>query len=154
MSSIFYFGPTDRKMSVADWKDIQADGAPPGTYETNMTAKFRNMWKGKISGIKSGSFKIEIRRIIRGVNPLMTVHGKSFVAEGIEVHRSWKRVDPSLADGDVTIAMNGTLTLSFPELLELTVVLGDARKVIEELERSDKVQQKAIIAALEAMEPT
>ena len=153
MSSLLYFGPTERKMPVESWKGIQADSAPPGTYETNMTAKFRGMWKGKIIGVKTNNFKLEIRRIVRGTNLFITVHGEKYVEAPGEYH-NWKRVDPALADGSVVLKMNGGLTLSFMELAELYDVVAEARGCLQQLEQCvNKDEQKAIIAALENMDP-
>lgn len=141
MSDLLYFGPTERVGHL-----------PLGAYSTSLTPEYQNMWKGKISGIRTGQCSIEIKRVIRRVNIVVLVCGPKYVERDVtRAHRAWKLVDKLLDGGCVSIALNGTLVLSFSELLELTAVVNEARKICEKLESADDVDdQKAIIADLEA----
>ena len=141
MSAFIYFGPTER-----------VGKQPHGAYSTSLTREFQNMWKGKISGIRTGQFSIEIKRVIRNTNVVLLVCGPNYVeSDTARPCRAWKLTDKLLDGGCVSIALNGTVVLSFSELLEVAVVANEARKICVQLENEkDVAAQKAIIAELEA----
>jgi len=151
MSSLLYFGPVERKMSVDSWKGVQADGAPPGTYIPNMTPKYLAMWKAEVIGVKTGNFKVEIRRVIRGVCVCINVLGEKYVPSEKDYRDRWKRVDPKLSGGCVAISMNGTVFMSLSDLAEMNQAIEEAIGVTRRLEAApDKPSQQAIIDQLKA----
>jgi hypothetical protein len=58
--SILFLDKPKRAKSIADWKSIQADGCPPGTYTPNMSEKDMNRWKAKVIG--GDDPRVEIRK--------------------------------------------------------------------------------------------
>lgn len=141
MSALIYFGPT-----------VRVGKQPFGAYSTSLTPKYQNMWKGKVSGIRTGQFMVEVKRVIRNTNVVLLVCGPNYVeSDTARPCRAWKLTDKLLDDGCVSIALNGTAVLSFSELLELAVVVNEARKICVQLETAaDMDAQKLIIAELEA----
>lgn len=149
MSSILFFGPVERKMPVDSWKNIQADSAPPGTYTPNMTPKFLGMWKGEVIGVNTGNFKVEIRRVIRGVCVCINVLGEKYVPQEKVYSDRWKRADPALSGGCVAVSMNGTVYMAPSDLAEMNQAIEEAIGIIRLLEAApDKPAQQAIIDAL------
>ena len=75
MPFVLSFVKPERAKSIEDWKSLQADGAPPGTYVPNMTKEDRLKWKATVVGTKSGNHQIEIRSMSPHSNVVIVVSG-------------------------------------------------------------------------------
>jgi hypothetical protein len=105
-----------------EWASYQADSAPPGTYQPNMSPAWMDRWKAKMCGQRSGDFaehlRVEIRRNIGG-----GVHG--YIGGGVQV-----KVVAYLS-GEVTMSMNGTAEMTAQEFAELPLAVAEAREVMQ-----------------------
>jgi hypothetical protein len=111
-----------RAMSVADWKNISADSAPPGVYTPNMSKEDQLKWKGKIIGTDKP--RVEVRK---------TFHTKNHFAHVLFTFAPFE-------DESFIISTNGKISFSDKEFGELPKVLLEVGMVLHEL--VDKIEMK------------
>lgn len=112
-----------RIMSKEAWKDISADGAPPGVYTPNMSDEDQATWKAKLVGIKSDNPMIEIRKTCCGTQVLIVVCLDEFPDQ-------WSRYKGK----NVKISQNGPAYWSSKEINTLGVVIHEAWTVLLKLD--------------------
>lgn len=94
----------------------QADSAPPGVYQPNMSLEDQMKWKAKKTGYKAGRPQIEIRR-----NGLVII-----VALKHHTYKYCNRVPHQLH-----ISMNGPMHWSFEELDQMCEAIREAKAELE-----------------------
>ena len=110
MTSVLTWDKPAQAKSYEEWASYQADSAPPGTYQPNMSDSAKEMWKAKLCGQRGGQLYVEIRKSV-GVQHSGSVQVKIVVHE----------------DGFVQTSMNGTAGWSQQEFLELGQAVEEAR---------------------------
>lgn len=112
---IIYWEKPNRAMSVADWKNISADSAPPGVYTPNMSEEDQLKWKGKIIGTDKP--RVEVRK---------TFHSKKHFAHVLFTFAPFE-------DESFIISTNGKISFSDKEFSEFPKVLLEVGMVLQEL---------------------
>lgn len=74
--SVLSFAKLKKVMTKEEHQSYTAEGAPPGTYVSNMSDVDRKKWKAKVVGSQSLNFQIELRSEKSGSNLLAIVNGK------------------------------------------------------------------------------
>lgn len=98
----------DRLMSVADWQNLSADGAPPGVYVPNMSQEDRERWKARLVRPREGEPRVEIRKTVGHVQMVLIVTAAV-----------------------VRQSMNGTIELSHTLVREMHDVIAEALEAID-----------------------
>lgn len=111
--------------STEQWRSVQADGAPPGTYQPNMSAEDAATWRAELKGKTTDHCVVEIRRDLG--NALLLVK----VARDGVIRDKYGDVN----DGDIAISLNGTGYLTFDEWVELGQCVEEAAGVLAAMPR-------------------
>ena len=112
-----------RVMSVEEWKRFEADSAPPGTYQPNMSDDDARTWRAEIKGKTTDHCVVEIRK---SLGSLLVV---KVARDGVIRDKYGNR-----CTGDLCISMNGPCYLSFAEWGELMQCIDEALSVLASLE--------------------
>jgi hypothetical protein len=160
--SIIMWDKPRQKMSKAKWKDdVGFEDGPTGGYQPNMSEYDANRWKGKLVGTKTGFPQVEIRKkagaslmtiIVNlgdGYNykyySAIPKEFKNLENFGAGESRTWMDcvedaeyfdfadfAGSTTSGTNVHISMNGPATLCFQEIAELTMVIHEAKAVLED----------------------
>lgn len=103
------------------WASCQADSAPPGTYQPNMSPAWMARWKATMRGQRSEDLMEDLRVEIR----------KS-VASG---HHSAQAKIVVCLSGEVLMSMNGTAEFTAQEFAELPLAVAEAREAMQRYAR-------------------
>lgn len=118
-----------RVMSKETWTSIQADGAPPGTYCSNMSPEDQMRWKAKLVGVTLGFPQVEIRR--NGL--VVIVSSRGYKYNGYDCRQTEK--NPGADDRNVVhLASSGSQSFTLEELEEFISAIREAQAKLKELE--------------------
>lgn len=132
----------EKVMSVEEWKSISADDAPPGVYMPNMSQADAEKWKAKLKYKGTDHPHVEIRKTVRGTQLLIIValDGWKYRPSGHVVGESPNGDNERGWDGyatkgyQVRMSVNGPMWWKWPEFLDLTFAVHEARKVLTQLQ--------------------
>lgn len=116
--SVLSFDKPKKIMATEQWKEISADGAPPGVYTSNMSLDDEMKWKAKL--IKGKDARIEIRKTFTGLGYCAKVC--------IVVYK-----DVSEEFADVVISTNGKIGASFQQIKEMNEAINEAKEILKSL---------------------
>lgn len=105
------------------WAAYQADSAPPGTYQPNMSDEWMGRWKAKMCGQRSGDLQKNLRVEIR----------KS-AGRSVQV-----KIVAYLSSG-VLMSMNGTAEFTAREFAELPLAVAEAREAMTRYARDHQAK--------------
>lgn len=108
MTNILRWDKPPRVESVEDWKSFQADSAPPGTYQPNMSDEDAQTWRAELKGKTTDHCVVEIRRQVGDALLLVKVARDELIRDKWGHHHA----------ADVAISLNGTGYLTFEETLK------------------------------------
>jgi hypothetical protein len=137
MPAILSFEKPERAVSVEEWKDRSADGAPPGVYTSNMSKVDLHRWKAKLVGIRSEAFQIEIRSGAPGANTVVVVNGG-------KNHPTWHGRN---TNHEVKISANGPMWFSRTLWAQLQAAIEEAHQILRRLD-ADGDERKATLEAI------
>jgi len=100
-------------ISVDEWKNICADGVPPGVYTPNMSEEDRKRWKAKLVGKTTDDPRVEIR-VCHPCQILIVVR----------------------PDGVARMTMNGGAEFSIQDLADFQIAIHEALEKLAELRNS------------------
>lgn len=120
MTNILRWDKPPRVESVEDWKSIQADSAPPGTYQPNMSDEDAQTWRAELKGKTTDHCVVEIRRRVGGALLVVKVARDGVIRDKYGYHYT----------GDIALSLNGTGYLTFEEWRELGQCIEEARAVL------------------------
>lgn len=127
-------------ISKEEWKGNQADGAPPGTWMSNMSHEDSMRWKAKVVGATLGFPQVELRR--NGMVVILSKRGYKYngydcrqtpeaLAEYAEKKKKYGWKDE--LDSVVHIASSGAQSMSFREYEEFQQALKEGWEALEGL---------------------
>lgn len=116
----------ERIMSVEDWKQISADGAPPGVYTPNMSEEDKLKWKATLVGKTTENPRVEIRKTFRWHNGKNYPDSESHYAQTlIVVHKNEKPF--------VLMSSNGKIAASLQEMEDMHKAVKEAKETLDRL---------------------
>lgn len=138
--SVLMWEKPKQVISKEEWKGNQADGAPPGTWMSNMSHADSMRWKAKIIGAKLGFPQVELRR--NGMVVILSKRGykyngydcrqtSEFFAKRAEYEAKYKE---SLGEPNVVhIASSGAQCMDLKEYEEFQQALKEGWEALEDL---------------------
>jgi len=129
MESILMWDKPKRKMSVKEWKNISADGAPAGVYTPNMSKEDMFKWKAKLIGGKVP--RVEIRKTFQKTNKQSYPNNKNVTCQCLMVVSN-EDID-GMEDCNVLVSMNGKAGLSAVEAVEFQLAIQEAKLALDKL---------------------
>jgi hypothetical protein len=143
---LLFWDKPEKVMSTEKWKSISADGAPPGVYLPNMTDEDAERWKAKIKYAKTDHPQVEIRKTVRGSQMVLIValDGWTYRPSGHvvgETREGESNYRHHATEGyQVRMSVNGPLWWKWPDFLDLTIAVHEARNVLTALKESNAEQ--------------
>lgn len=109
----------EKIMPVESWRNISADGAPPGVYTPNMSIEDAKKWKAKYIG---GEYpRVEIRKSTdNGTQILIVVAKNEFPNQSARLHGK-----------NIRVSQNGVAFFSFEEMEFFQKAIMEAKAVLE-----------------------
>lgn len=136
--SVLSFAKPKKTQSVEDWKNISADGAPPGVYISNMSEEDKKKWKAKVVGSQSLNFQIEIRSEKTGSNLLAIVNGKMPTkSEAIDESKPRWGHPKDPVPHEIKLSANGPMLFSREAWDEFQKAVAEARLVLKLLDEEE-----------------
>lgn len=138
--SVLMWDKPKRVKSVEEWKDISADGAPPGVYTPNMSEDDKHKWKAVLKGKTTGFPYVEIRKTTSHFGKLkgeknsqgLSLYAQVLITVSLGGGYPHKGYDPKCMLGvNVQISMNGQSTFSFQDMADMHEAIGEARQTLE-----------------------
>jgi hypothetical protein len=126
--TILHWEDLPKKMSTEEWASHQADGAPPGTYMTNLSEEHQRLWRAKLVGGKVGPRCVEIRRTCHGAQVVVVVSLGGFR------EKTFEGMQNVLPEKNLKVSQNGVSYFDWDELSELMQAIGEAKAKLEKLE--------------------
>ena len=130
----------EKAMPIEEWKEISADGAPPGVYAPNMSDEDAMKWRAKLTGTRRGNPQVEIRKrgLIDGALAVIIVS----LGDGIMKPGRWSPFAKSgflertkSAGINVAISLNGTFCLTWDGWVEMSYAIDEATRVLQDIKR-------------------
>lgn len=123
---VLHWEKPERIMSVEDWKQISADGAPPGVYTPNMSKEDMLKWKATLVGKTTDNPRVEIRKTFSWHNGKKYPDSVNHYCQTlIVVH---KNDHPS-----VLMSCNGKIAASLQEMEDMHVAIKEAKDMLDKL---------------------
>jgi hypothetical protein len=128
MKKILSFDKPKKVRSTEEHNKMHtSDSGVAGTYVPNMSKADELKWKGK--HIKGDDERVEIRKTIEGTQLLVIVYKTAR-----KVKYDWNHVDEwRKRHENVTISMNGKLSLSWVDYYEMIGVINEADELMKGL---------------------
>lgn len=134
---VLYWEKPERIMSVEDWKQISADGAPPGVYTPNMSEEDKLKWKATLVGKTTENPRVEIRKTFRWHNGKKYPDSENHYAQTlIVVHKNEKPF--------VLMSSNGKIAASIQEIEYMHTAIKEAKEVLDQMIITTSVKKKKI----------
>ena len=132
---ILVWDEPEKAMPIEDWKELSADGAPPGVYTLNMSGEDAMKWRAKLTGTKRGNPQVEIRKRceVDGALALIIVSlGDGITKPGSWVKREKDRFRELTKEHKIRVAisLNGTFCMTENDWDELVMGIDEATHIL------------------------
>lgn len=145
MTSVLSWEKPKQVMSKDVWAEFSADGAPPGSFVSNMSPEDNLKWKARLVGQMTGFPQVEIRRDSTVV--VVSLKGYKYKQynlrqsqENLDKARKWDREQDVANWPTIHIASAGATMLTLEQFNEFKQAIDEAFQFLHELVQKDQTE--------------